>query len=760
MVWTKLRYSSRVLVTILVAALVAVVAVFVAREVSGQWAQHQGAREMLVVNATVDNLLQAAQNLAFERGRTNVVLTAAGPVGDDNRAFLAARRQASEEGLAAAFALLRDNGGPDLAAVQDGHRRVAALRLEADAAMALPREQRPPDLAKRWVGALTAFLKDITGLVAATAQQRDRFLPAFRDLSRIKLLAFDLREAVGLESSRYAAALAGKPLDAATLADSMALRGRGDAAWDALRREVELTRSTGLAEALAAVDTEFFRRFRPVEDAVIKASRDGGPPPVTTAEYTRAAVPALDSIAGFLKAATTESATFAAAHAARAERRMTLSLAAGGVALVVGLAALYVIIIRLLRPLGHIQRDLQALAAGNVGIAQAPSARTDEIGRMANAVIAFRDSLVDRRRREHEVHDLAAKMQAILDNTPAGIIILAPDRTVREVNGTFCAMVGLGRDQLIGNTTRAIYRSDAQYDEIGRAAYPQLLAGETFRADLEIERANGPRLWVHVAARMINPDAPDLGIVWVVDDITRQKTMEMELRRSNDELEHFAYVASHDLRQPLRTISGFVTLLARKLGDRCDAEEKEWLDFVVKGASRLDRMIVALLDYSRIGREGVRPAEVDLAVALDRAVQGLGADIEAAEATVSLPESMPAVIGSEAEMERLFQNLIANALKFCRPDAPPAIAVACRDGGDHWVISVTDNGIGIAENEIGRLFGVFSRLVSHEQYEGTGIGLAACRKICEHHGGRIWVESQPGTGSTFSFALPKTPDAA
>ncbi|MBR9970968.1 PAS domain-containing sensor histidine kinase [Magnetospirillum sulfuroxidans] len=227
-----------------------------------------------------------------------------------------------------------------------------------------------------------------------------------------------------------------------------------------------------------------------------------------------------------------------------------------------------------------------------------------------------------------------------------------------------------------------------------------------------------------------------------------------ELKRSNTELERFAYVASHDLRQPLRMINGYMSLIKKRLADKLGTDEETFFNFATDGARRMDRMICDLLDYSRIGRS--RDMEpVDLGAVLSTAIDNMAAAIGESGAVVTVASGLPMVTGIGSELERLFSNLIANAIKFRRPEIVPEISVGCAEDGDFWVLSVRDNGIGIAPKDHPRLFAIFQRLVPQEQYEGTGIGLASVRKIAEHHRGRVWVESELGQGATFHVALPK-----
>lgn len=233
-----------------------------------------------------------------------------------------------------------------------------------------------------------------------------------------------------------------------------------------------------------------------------------------------------------------------------------------------------------------------------------------------------------------------------------------------------------------------------------------------------------------------------------------------ELARSNDELEQFAYVASHDLRQPLRIVISYVILLERHLGTALDAEAHEYIRFVRDGATRLDRLIVDLLEYSRAGSAEKAMTGVDLGRVLDDSLRDMAALIEDSGAEVRLPPAPPAVLGNEMDLVRLFDNLVGNAIKYNAPGRPPRIAITIERDGAFWRFGVEDNGIGIEPGHLDRIFGIFQRLHGQGEYEGTGIGLAVCKRIVERHGGTIHAESEPGQGSRFVFTLPAQPEQA
>jgi signal transduction histidine kinase len=226
----------------------------------------------------------------------------------------------------------------------------------------------------------------------------------------------------------------------------------------------------------------------------------------------------------------------------------------------------------------------------------------------------------------------------------------------------------------------------------------------------------------------------------------------VELARSNSDLQQFAYVASHDLQEPLRMVASYTQLLAKRYKGKLDADADEFIAYAVGGASRMQKLIQDLLSYSRVDTQGQAGEPTPVGSVLDYALGNLRAALEESRAEVTR-DPLPTVMADERQLLQVFQNLLSNALKF-RGEQPPRVHVSAERRGNEWVFSVRDNGIGIDPQYAGRIFVVFQRLHNISEYPGTGIGLAICKKIVERHGGRIWMESQPGQGATFYFTLP------
>ena len=234
----------------------------------------------------------------------------------------------------------------------------------------------------------------------------------------------------------------------------------------------------------------------------------------------------------------------------------------------------------------------------------------------------------------------------------------------------------------------------------------------------------------------------------------RLEALNNELARSNRDLEQFAYIASHDLSEPLRTISGFVTLLRRRHLVQLDDQGQEFVAYIADGADRMQALIGALLEFSRVGRPDSPTELVDLDEVVAEVADDLGARFQETGGRLEISGPLPEIHGVRGDLSRVFQNLIGNALKFRRPEQPPVVEVRSKRGSGWWTITVADNGIGIPTEHRERIFHVFERLHPRGDYGGTGIGLAVVQRVIETHGGRVWVEDADGGGSAFHFTVP------
>jgi PAS domain S-box-containing protein len=350
-----------------------------------------------------------------------------------------------------------------------------------------------------------------------------------------------------------------------------------------------------------------------------------------------------------------------------------------------------------------------------------------------------------------------AMLSAIVETASYSILTLTPDLVAQTWNSGSETVYGYKAEEMIGrriDVLTAPGRSDGAY------LHSLALRGGAGLQEFETQalRKDGAIIDVAVSMAPIRGQAGDLRAISAISyDITERKHAEADLRarteelaRSNAELEQFAYVASHDLQEPLRMVASYLQLIAQRYAGRLDSDADEFINFAVDGATRMKQLINDLLNYSRAGRR-VELGPVDLDTALDRALESLSLAIEETGARITR-DRLPCVIGDANPLYEVFQNLIGNAIKF-RGAEPPQIHIGAHREGAQWTISIADNGLGIAPEYQTRIFAMFQRLHGRDEYPGTGIGLAICKRIIERLGGRIWVDSQAAHGATFRFTL-------
>jgi PAS domain S-box-containing protein len=316
-----------------------------------------------------------------------------------------------------------------------------------------------------------------------------------------------------------------------------------------------------------------------------------------------------------------------------------------------------------------------------------------------------------------------------------------------------CDMIGFPLEELAGQSTRMIYPSQDEFERIAREKYGQIGDEGPGTIETRWRRKDGLVIDVLLSSTPINPDDIGAGVTFAALDITERKRTTEDLRRSNQDLEQFAYVVSHDLQEPLRVVTGFTKLLQDHYKGKLDQDADQYLHYMVDGSFRMSHLITDLLAYARVNTGGRNPSVVSCQAVLDKAMANLGTAISESGARVT-HAPLPDLLVDESQIVQLFQNLIGNAVKFRREGVAPTIHVGARREGEQWVLWVGDNGIGIPPEQFGRVFAIFQRLHGRETYPGTGIGLAICKKIVERHSGRIWVESKEGEGTTFYFSLP------
>ncbi len=364
-----------------------------------------------------------------------------------------------------------------------------------------------------------------------------------------------------------------------------------------------------------------------------------------------------------------------------------------------------------------------------------------------------------RYRVEEALREREQTLEGIFRAAPVGIGMVS-HHGIAQANDQLCRMTGYAREELVGQDARLLSLDDGAYMDVEREMHARIMADGTGAVETQWRTKDGTVLDILLSSSPIDLARPHENIILNALDITKLRETERtaasfmdDLQRSNEELQRFAYVASHDLQEPLRSIISFTQLLERRYRGKLDSDADEFIAFIIDGGNRMQRLIEDLLQLSRVETKARALAPTEAAEVVADALRLMETPIREAGATVEVGD-LPTVMADAAQLVQVFTNLVGNALKYRRPSVPPVVRISAERSGEFWRFAVEDNGIGIEAEYFDRIFVIFQRLHTREEYAGTGIGLAVARKIVERHGGRIGVESTPGEGSTFHFTLP------
>lgn len=393
--------------------------------------------------------------------------------------------------------------------------------------------------------------------------------------------------------------------------------------------------------------------------------------------------------------------------------------------------------------------------------------------------ISVQRDITERKRYEQELRKNKDKIQQSLNELShqkyaldqhAIVAITDINETMLYANDRFCAISQYSQQELIGENHRIInsgFHSPAFFTQMKQT----ITAGKVWHGEIQNKAKDGSVYWVEttVVPFMDKETGKPIQYIGISSDITQRKNDELALRElneqvrlraeelaiSNAELEHFAYIASHDLQEPLRMVTSFLTLLDKKYKNQLDDKAKQYIHFAVDGSIRMRRIILDLLEYSRAGRHNFNFEAVNINQLLTDVMQLNRTIIEEKEAQISW-DKMPTIVAAPTPLQQVFQNLLSNALKYQHVGKKPVVKIGYSETKTHWNFFVTDNGMGIEEQYFEKIFIIFQRLHNKEEYSGTGIGLAICKKIIETHQGKIWIKSVPNQGTTFYFSIKKT----
>jgi PAS domain S-box-containing protein len=377
-----------------------------------------------------------------------------------------------------------------------------------------------------------------------------------------------------------------------------------------------------------------------------------------------------------------------------------------------------------------------------------------------NKMVVFFMDITERKKSEEALRLSEMRYRRLHESIMDAFITIDAEGFMKDSNEVFLNMLGYTREELSKLTYADITPERGQLVEKEFVRKQISEKGYTDVFEKDYRRKDGSVFPAEIRVFLLKDELgkPD-GMIGIVRDITMRKQLEKQLQnhvkdleRSNRELEQFAYVASHDLQEPLRMVSSFTQLLAQKYKDKLDDNAMEYIHYAVDGANRMQRLINDLLAYSRVQTKGKEFFEVDMHIILGQALSMLSQTIASRSALITNDE-LPIILADDGQMVQLFLNLISNAVKFCTEN--PIVHISAKENDDSWVFSVKDNGIGIQPQYFDKIFQIFQRLHTKEEFSGTGIGLALCKRIIERHNGKIWLESNLEKGTIFYFSLPK-----
>jgi PAS domain S-box-containing protein len=361
------------------------------------------------------------------------------------------------------------------------------------------------------------------------------------------------------------------------------------------------------------------------------------------------------------------------------------------------------------------------------------------------------DALVVAGPQGDQVYALAGSDRAyriLFETMNEGAAILASDGAVLFSNTKLAAMLNIPMETIIGSSILR-FVSATDVPSVGGLLDKGLK--EPQKMEIALNSENGDVVPCLMSTSPFS-DEETSAICAVLTDLTQRKQAEEELIRSNQDLQQFSYVTSHDLQEPLRNVASCLQMLEKKYKNKLDADADKLINYAVESSVRMKSLILDLLAYSRVATKGKLPERIDCEQVLDQTVTNLRSAISESGAVITR-DPLPMIRADDTQMLQVFQNLLQNAIKF-RRDEPPKVHVSAVKNKKEWQFSVRDNGIGIESEHLDRIFVIFQRLHKRSQYDGTGMGLAIVKKVVERHGGRVWVKSEPGVGSTFYFTMP------
>jgi PAS domain S-box-containing protein len=775
---TKFQPSIRDILLLITGALTLIIALLAAKEMYGNWQRLNDIRSLKAASTLSDQLFDATEKLSVERDVTLSMLNAPDDESvSDLEPRLKESRHDTDEALRASMAALSGYDFPELSGLRDKIKMhlsgVRMLRSEVDSAIRLKKNLHRRQVAARWSNEVTALIVETQNLWIGFVRHFTEIDPIVTEHLWYKHFLRTITDYSGRERSLIGQ-LIEENADPTPQQIAQLLRGQGvtEQSWQMAR---VLAEQSGLYTAIAPLYSDARSHYLTMHDMIqdmfyVPGARHGATYPIGVDLWFELSTQASDSLSALRDASIKQTQKYAQGLIDAAEREIAIQGAIFVFALLLCAYSFRVIVRRVIRPINTIVDALTKATHGESVEFPVPASRGDEIGKLADVLHAFQQNLERIKRTAAELDRSENHLRAVVDNTLDGLITIDAKGSIRSFNLACERIFGYAAAEVVGKNVKVLmpepYQSEhdgylARYQETGEAR----IIGTSGR-EVKARRKDGSVFPIDLSiSQFTSGDGRHFS--GIIRDITLRKEAELELakythalERSNKELDDFAYIASHDLKEPLRGIHNHSRFLLEDNGENLDEESTGRLNRLVFLSQRMERLVNDLLYFSRLGRQELAVQETDLNAVIADIESTLEHFLEERSARIIVAEKLPAIICDRPRVTELFRNLITNAVKY-NDKAERRIEVGylrSQKGPDGIarknVFFVGDNGLGIQPEFHQEIFRIFKRLqASKEPEDGTGVGLTFVKKIVERHGGEIWLESQPGKGTTFYFTL-------
>jgi len=762
------QLSIRDILLLITGALTLIIALLAAKEMYGNWQRLSDIRSLRGASTLSDQLFDATEKLSIER---DVALSMLNAPDDDAVADLQPRlkesRHNSDEALQAGLAALKGYDFPELAGLREKIKAhlsaIRALRSEVDAAIKQPTNRYRRGVAARWSNDVTSLILETQNLWIGFVRHFTRIDPIVTEQLWYKHFLRTITDYSGRERSLIGQLIV-ENADPTPEQVAQLLRGQGvtEESWQMAR---VLAEQSGLYTSIAPYYTDARSHYSTMHDMIqdmfyVPGARHGETYPIGVDLWFELSNQASDSLSALRDASIKQTQKYAQGLIDSAEREIAIQAAVFLLALLLCAYSFRVIARRVVRPINAIVDALLRATRGESVEFSLPANRGDEIGKLAEVLRAFQQNLERIKKTAAELDRSETHLRTVVDHARDGLITMDATGTIKSFNLACEQIFGYAASEVIGQNMKIImpgsnsgdYVTGEIADTASREALGRRRDGSTFPIELSVSAfaSDGERYFSGL-----------------IRDITLRKEAELELakythalERSNKELDDFAYIASHDLKEPLRGIHNHSRFLLEDNGEKLDEESVGRLNRLVFLSQRMERLVNDLLYFSRLGRQELAVQATDLNAVVTDIESTLEHFLEERGARIVVAESLPIIVCDKPRVTELFRNLITNAVKY-NDKAERKVEIgflpskAMPEGSiRRKVFFVKDNGLGIQPEFHQEIFRIFKRLqASKEPEDGTGVGLTFVKKIVERHGGQIWLESEPGKGTTFYFTL-------